>query len=288
MRIYDRQTKKYVEIEQFGQGALQFLYGCAAGRVLLKLAVSPFASNLYGWWNGRRASAKKIPAFVTKNGIRMEDFEDREYQSFNDFFTRKLRPGARHVETDPSVLISPADAKLLAYPVDEKTRVYVKGRTYTLEELTGGRLGLSDYAGGTCLVYRLCMEDYHRYCFIDDGRMRKRWRIRGKLHTVSPLSKDYKIYKENSRVVNLMMTRKFGEMIQIEVGALLVGRIKNRQVKRFMRGEEKGYFELGGSTILQIFRPGSIILDEDILEQSKKQTETKVLFGERVGETNAW
>ena len=288
MRIYDRQTKKYEEIEQFGQGALQFLYGCAAGRVLLKLAVSPFASNLYGWWNGRRASAKKIPAFVAKNGIRMEDFEDREYHSFNDFFTRKLRPGARRVETDPSALISPADAKLLAYPVDEETRVYVKGRTYTLEELTGGRLELSDYAGGTCLVYRLCMEDYHRYCFIDDGRMRKRWRIRGKLHTVSPLSKDYKIYKENSRVVNLMVTKSFGEMIQIEVGALLVGRIKNRQVKRFKRGEEKGYFEPGGSTILQIFRPGSIVLDDDILEQSKKQTETKVQFGERVGEINAW
>lgn len=284
MRIYDRQTKQYEEIGQFGQGALQFLYGNAAGRVLLKLAVSPTASNVYGWWNGRKKSAKKIPVFVAKNGIRMEDFEDREYQSFNDFFTRKLRPGARCVDGDPDALISPADAKLLVYPVDEKTRVFVKGRTYALGELVAGRLDLSDYAGGICLVYRLCMEDYHRYCFIDNGRMKKRYRIRGKLHTVSPLSKDYKIYKENSRVVNLMATRHLGEMIQIEVGALLVGRIKNRQVRSFVRGEEKGYFEPGGSTILQIFKPGILSMDADVLEQSEKQIETRVLYGERVGE----
>jgi len=283
MKIYNRETKEYQEIEQFGQGALQFLYGNVVGRLLLKLAVSPVVSDIYAWCNGGEWSTKKIPEFVVKNGIRMDDFEDRDYRSFNDFFTRKLRPGARHIVMDSDVLISPADAKLLVYPINRKIGVFVKGRMYSLEELTGRRQILSEYAGGICLVYRLCMEDYHRYCFIDDGSIRKRYRIKGKLHTVSSLSEKYKIYKENSRVINSMVTKHFGEMIQIEVGAMLVGRIKNKRVRCFSKGKEKGYFEPGGSTIIQIFKPDMITMDQDILEQSRKQIETRVLYGERVG-----
>ncbi|MBP5221816.1 MAG: phosphatidylserine decarboxylase [Lachnospiraceae bacterium] len=288
MKLYDRRTKQYEEISQYGQGALGFLYGSIPGRVLLKLAVSPAVSGIYGWWNGRKSSAAKIPEFVRKNGIRREDFEDREYSSFNDFFTRKLCEGARRIDRNPDALISPADAKLLVYEADERERFWVKGRGYTLKELTGGRMELASYAGGICLVYRLCMDDYHRYCFVDDGELKAEYRIKGKLHTVSPLSESYKIYQENSRVVSILSTRHFGEVIHIEVGALLVGRIQNRQVQEFARGEEKGYFEPGGSTIIQIFQKRAVKVDEDILEQSRKQIETRVLFGERVGTKNAW
>ena len=90
MRIYDRKTKEYEEIVQYGQGALKFLYGNFAGRVLLRIAVSPFVSRIYGKVNSGKASKKKIPGFIESNKIRMEDFEDREYESFNDFFTRKI------------------------------------------------------------------------------------------------------------------------------------------------------------------------------------------------------
>ena len=133
------------------------------------------------------------------------------------------------------------------------------------------------------MVYRLCVDDYHRYCFIDNGSVKESRIIKGKLHTVSPLSKAYKIYKENHRIINVLATDHFGEMIHIEVGALLVGKIVNRDVSKFSKGEEKGYFEPGGSTIVQLFKKDTVRIDEDILNQSLDNTETKVLYGEGVG-----
>lgn len=285
MKIYDRQTKEYEEIVQYGQGALKFLYGNFFGRVLLRIAVSPFVSRIYGKVNSGKASRKKIPGFIEANNIRMEDFEDREYSSFNDFFTRKLRDGARIVDQSENRLISPADAKLLIYDIDDKLRIDIKGRSYSMEEIVPGMKDLGEYAGGKCLVYRLCVDDYHRYCFIDEGTLAESKFINGKLHTVSPLSSAYKIYKENSRVINKLSTVHFKEVIHIEVGALLIGKIVNRDVKDYKKGEEKGFFEPGGSTIVQLFKKDTVVMDEDLLRMSADHIETRVLYGEGVGTT---
>ena len=283
MRIYDRKTKEYEEIVQYGQGALKFLYGNFAGRVLLRIAVSPFVSRIYGKVNSGKASKKKIPGFIESNKIRMEDFEDREYESFNDFFTRKIRPGARTIDSDENRLISPADSKLLIYDIGDSTRIDIKGRTYSLEEIAPGVDNLDEYSGGKCLVYRLCVDDYHRYCFIDDGTITCSHTIKGKFHTVSPLSEAYKIYKENYRVVSILSTKHFGEVIHIEVGALLIGKIVNRDMTDFKKGEEKGYFEPGGSTIVQLFKKEAVRPDDDLIRMSADHIETKVLYGEGVG-----
>lgn len=283
MRIYDRKTKEYEDIVQYGQGALKFLYGNFFGRVLLRIAVSPFVSRIYGKVNSGKASRKKIPEFIESNKIRMEDFEDREYDSFNDFFTRKLRDGARVIDPDENRLISPADAKLLIYDIDDKIRIDIKGRSYSMEEIVPGMKDLGEYAGGKCLVYRLCVDDYHRYCFIDDGTLTGSRTIKGKLHTVSPLSSAYKIYKENTRVINKLSTVHFGDVIHIEVGALLIGKIVNRDVSDFKKGDEKGFFEPGGSTIVQLFKKDAVVMDEDLLRMSADNIETKVLYGEGVG-----
>jgi phosphatidylserine decarboxylase len=283
MKIYDRKTKEYEEIVQYGQGALKFLYGNFFGRLLLRIVVSPSVSRLYGRINSGHGSKKKIPEFIRSNNIKIEDFEDREYVSFNDFFTRKLREGARIVDTDENRLISPADAKLLVYDIEPGLRMNIKGRDYSVEEIAPGIPSLEEYAGGKCLVYRLCMDDYHRYCFVDDGSVEETRVIKGRLHTVSPLSKDYKIYKENHRIVSVLSTKHFGEVIHIEVGALLVGKIVNREINEFTKGEEKGFFEPGGSTIVQLFKKDTVNIDEDIMIQSRDNIETKVLFGEGVG-----
>ena len=283
MKIYDRKTGEYIETVQYGQGKLLFLYNNAFGRLLLKIVINPSTSRFYGWLKKSKSTASSIPAFIEEHGINMDDFEDREYVSFCDFFTRKLRPGARPVDMSASALISPADSKLLVYDITEDSKMSIKGSEYTVNELVAGKTDISGYNGGKALVFRLCMDDYHRYGFVDNGKVVSSYPVAGKLHTVSSISKDYKIFKENSRVVSVLSTENFGEMIQIEVGALLVGRIVNHDIDVFGKGSEKGYFEPGGSTVIILLRNGAASIDEDILQQSASGIETVVKYGERIG-----
>ena len=281
MKIYDRQTRAYEETDQYGAGKLEFLYNKPAGRLLLKLAVSPFVSGIYGRINSTKGSARKIPGFINEQHIDMSDFEDREYTSFNEFFIRRILPGKRPVDMGENVLVSPADSKLLVYRISDDTRMTVKGREYTVSEILGEGPEASWFCDGYALVFRLCVGDYHRFCFPDSGRVLQRRRIKGRLHTVSSISKDYSIYRENSREVSILMTDHFGRMAFIEVGALLVGRIVDHDADVFRKGQEKGYFEPGGSTIILFVK--DIEVDRDIAEQSALGIETKVRYGERVG-----
>ena len=281
MKVYDRQKKEYETSDQYGQEKLRFLYENAIGRLLLRLAVSHFVSGIYGSINSRKSSARKIPGFIEKHHIDMSDFEEEDYGSFNEFFVRKIRPEKRPFSMRKDVLISPADSKLLVYGIDEDTKLFIKGREYTLDEITGGTY-TEGFKGGHAFVFRLCMDDYHRYCFIDDGKVVSEKRIKGRLHTVSSFSRDHKIYKENTRQVSVLKTENFGMVIMIEVGALLVGKIVDHDIKEFKKGQEKGYFEPGGSTVI-IITGDNIEVDEDIMEQSSAGIETKVRYGERIG-----
>ena len=281
MKIYDRRTDTYEEIVQYGAGKLAFLYNNPLGRLLLGIAVSPFVSNVYAWKNSRKSSAKKIPGFIKEHNIDMSDYEDREYKSFTDFFTRKIRYGKRSVDMAPEALISPADSKLLVYEIEKDTTLRIKGRTYTADEILADSENAGEFAGGYALVFRLTVDDYHRFCYPDRGCLISRRLIKGKLHTVSPVSKDHKIYMENTRSVNLLKTENFGTVAYIEVGAMLIGRIVDNGTDVFEKGQEKGYFEPGGSTVVILVK--NVEIDKDIMEQSASGIETKVRYGERIG-----
>ena len=265
MKIYDRKTKTYEDIVQYGAGKLDFLYNNPVGRIFLGIAVSPFVSNIYASKNAKKSSVKKIPGFIKEHNIDMSDFEDREYKSFTDFFTRKIRYGKRPVDMTPGALISPADSKLLVYEIEKDTVMRIKGRTYTADEILGDPENAKEFAGGYALVFRLTVDDYHRFCYPDKGCLISKRFIKGKLHTVSPVSKNHKIYMENTRLVNLLKTEKFGTIAYIEVGAMLIGRIVDNGTDVFEKGQEKGYFEPGGSTVIIMVR--NVEIDKDIMEQ---------------------
>ena len=281
MKIYDRKTKTYEDIVQYGAGKLDFLYNNPVGRIFLGIAVSPFVSNIYASKNAKKSSVKKIPAFIKEHNIDMSDFEDREYKSFTDFFTRKIRYGKRPVDMTPGALISPADSKLLVYEIEKDTSMRIKGRTYTVDEILADAENAKEFAGGYALVFRLTVDDYHRFCYPDKGCLISKRFIKGKLHTVSPVSKNHKIYMENTRLVNLLKTEKFGTIAYIEVGAMLIGRIVDNGTDVFEKGQEKGYFEPGGSTVILLVK--NVAIDKDIMEQSASGIETKVRYGERIG-----
>ena len=279
MKIYRRDTGSYEEEREFQQGLLRVLYETAPGRVLLKLAVHPAVSRVYGLYQHSPLSKRKIIGFAAQNGIDLSGWRVDSFGSFNDFFTRQR---VNHTFAASDELIAVADSRLTAYPVSEKLRLHIKHSEYTLREIVGEDMPLSPFAGGTCLVFRLAVQDYHRYVFPDDGETVKTVSIPGVLHTVRAISEQERVYARNHRVCTLMETKHFGPMLQAEVGALMVGRIRNHPVRRFSRLQEKGYFEFGGSTILLLV-PQGVAIDADILEKTREGIETKVTLGEKIG-----
>ena len=264
---------------------LEKMYGCAFGRALLKPLVNPVLSELGGRILDSRLSALAVPVFIRHAGIDMRDYEKRKFRSYNDFFTRRIREGARPVSMVPEHFVSPCDSRVSVYPIDENCRVKIKHTPYTVAELLRNPVLAKRYEGGYLWVFRLCVDDYHRYIYIDDGFESRRVHIDGALHTVNPVANDvYPIYKENTREFCIQKSRHFGHLLLMEVGALLVGRIVNHDVEQTVsRGEEKGYFEFGGSTVIVAVQAGQVRIDEDIWQNSADGIETVVKQGEKIG-----
>lgn len=279
--IYDRKRKIIDDDIQYGGKYLYFLYNNLLGRIILKIIINPVFSKINARYNNTALSKNKIEKFVKKYDINIDDYEEKEYKSFNDFFVRKKKKTT--FDKKQNIFISPADAKLSIYKITSDLKLKIKQSIYTIEELINDKIDLEVYKNGNCLVFRLSMDDYHRYCFVDNGEIDKVKKIKGKLHTVSSISNNHKVYSQNTRICNYMTTNNFGKIIYIEVGALLVGKINNSNKERFSKGEEKGYFELGGSTIV-ILTTDKVIIDSDIIKYSNEEIETKVEYGERIGE----
>lgn len=278
------------EENTFQDRFLEILYGHWGGRLLLKPLVSPLVSEIGGAFLDSGISGRLIKGFIRNHSIDMGDYREKEYRSYNDFFTRRMKPDARRVDNDPEVLISPCDARLSVYRIGEDSAFCVKHTSYTAESLLRSRKLAEQYAGGTLWMFRLCVEDYHRYIYPDGGRVSSPVRIPGVLHTVNPVANDhFPIYKENTREYVLLRTERLGTLLQMEVGALMVGKIVNhKRGNAVQRGWEKGHFAFGGSTILLMTEKGAVRPDQDILANSAKGAETKVRLGERVGTTPAF
>ena len=279
--IADRQGNVLVK-DDAGK-AQKFLYRTFIGRLLLKIITRPFLTKLVGKYKNGKRSAKGIKKFIAAHAIDMSDYEPREYSSFNDFFTRKIKDGARPVDLTPDHLVSPCDAKLSVYTADEKGEYPIKNSYYRLKDVVGEE-NAEKFYGGTVLVFRLSVDDYHRYSFFDSGTAEKTVKIKGVFHTVNPVATErYKVFSLNAREYTLIHTQNFGDAVYAEIGALCVGKIVNTGKTRFVRGEEKGYFEFGGSTIVLLVQKDKVKLRSDWKESLMQEQEGPVHMGERVG-----
>lgn len=283
MKIYDRNGQEII-VDQSQNNLLKLLYSHVLGRCVLKVLTLPFITHLGGFYMNSFLSKHKIKPFITQNNIDMSQYVSQDYHSYNEFFTRKIQEGQRPIQLDNHVLIAPADSKLTYYPILEDMHVKIKDSLYSLEDLLQNKELASEYHGGVCLIFRLTVDDYHRYCFIDQGTQEKNCYIKGIFHTVNPIANDYyPIYKQNSRSYSVLHTQNFSDVIYMEVGAMMVGKIVNHAKKSFQKGEEKGYFEFGGSTIVVLIKKDIVGIDQDIVKNSMRHDETRVLMGEKIG-----
>ena len=284
MDYIDLQGKKVSNITNQDK-LLSFLYTNIFGRMLLKPLIQPQVSKLAGRYLSSAHSKWLISKFIERNEINMDIYEECDYSSFNDFFTRKIKPDSRPVPEDLDVLISPCDCLATVYPIQENTTFSIKNTEYTLRSLLRSPRLAKRFRGGYAYVLRLTVEDYHRYLYSVSGKQSKNYHIDGTYHTVNPIANDYlPIYKENTREYTVIHSKQFGDVLQMEVGALLVGKISNhKQSTVVTRGEEKGFFEYGGSTIVVLTQKGRVTPRSDLLTNSKNGYETKVLQAHPLG-----
>ena len=276
-------------IEENDSKTLNFLYHNILGRLFLKILVRPTISKIAGWFMDTRLSTVVIKKFIEKNNIDLDEYEEKKYTSYNDFFTRKIKDECRKIDMNKKSLISPCDSKLTAYEINDDSIFSIKNSYYKVEDLVKDKKLAKKYKGGYCLIFRLCVDDYHRYCYIDNGRHAENTYIKGVLYTVRPIALDkYNIYKENAREYTILNTENFGNVIHIEVGATMVGRIKNHHENyEFSKGEEKGMFLFGGSTIVLLIEKDKVEIEKSILNNTEQGYETIVKLGEKIGTKKA-
>jgi phosphatidylserine decarboxylase len=291
--VWDRRTARAYTERQVAAGSLRFLYGTWLGRLLLPVATGRLMSELMALVRRGRRSAAGIPAFCAEYDVVLDDVvrppatarHPHGWPSFADFFVRDWAPGARPIPEDPATLLSPADGKLLVGPIAAGCGLLIKGVSYRLADLLGGESMADRFAGGTWFVVRLTVDDAHRYLHVTSGRCVARGRVGRVLHTVGPWGVGRPVLVDNRRRYTVHDSEVHGLVAQIEVGAMLVGRVRNHDCTTCRRGTPKGRFELGGSTIVVLCERGAVVPDPDLVAWSTQGMETRVHAGERIGIT---
>jgi phosphatidylserine decarboxylase len=292
IQIFDRKTGTMIREKILGETAMRCCYGNPVGLcVTTRLLTNQAISVLYGRYNNSRLSRKKIAPFVNGFNINTAECEKpvAEYRTFNEFFARRLKPGARPVNQEADALVSPADGRLLLFPeIRNSTITQVKWAPIRLLDIFGNNRALAKrFEEGSCAIVRLCPTDYHRFHFPVSGVAHATTVVEGRLHSVHPyaLENNIPVFCLNKRTICLVESAEFGDVALMEVGAMMVGSIlQTYQPKsRVTRGDEKGYFEFGGSTCIMFFQKGRIEFDADLVEQSRNNIETLVRMGERIG-----
>ncbi|HLE10223.1 MAG: phosphatidylserine decarboxylase [Bdellovibrionales bacterium RIFOXYD12_FULL_39_22] len=288
IKIYNRREKK-IEVEKvLGGKAISWLYGNNYGRFVEKGLAFSFISKIFGLLQEQGSSKKKIVQFIKDYSIKIDDFEEEEYQNFNQFFIRKYRPGIRDFVQTKNLMPAFCEARYFGYRrIFPDVKMPVKGIFLSAKALVDNEKWFNFFTDGPLMIARLCPVDYHRFHFPDDCKILDSYRIHGKFHSVNPvaLAANGKVFLENERQVTILESDNFGKLAFIEVGAMCVGKIVQTYAAgqaKFKRGAEKGYFLFGGSTVIILGEKDRWIPANDILENSEKGIEVLVPLGDVV------
>ncbi len=292
VEFYHRGRRERLEEQVPGEAWLRWLYSSSiSGRVALHVLAK---RALCSWWYGRKMdhprSVHKVLPFIVEHDLDVDEFTKQAmaYKTFNEFFYRALKPSARPIDADPRSAVLPADGRHLVFPdVDAADGFYVKGERFDLGELIGGAHTARQFAGGAMLISRLAPVDYHRFHFPCPGTPGRASEIKGLLYSVNPIAlrRNVRYLVQNKRMVTLLDSELFGTVAMIEVGATMVGAIRQTYIPatKVKKGEEKGLFKFGGSCVITLFQKGRIVFDDDLRRQSAGHVETYAKMGERLG-----
>lgn len=239
-------------------------------------------------------SVRQIEGFINFHRLDMSEVLKpvESFKTFNEFFYRELKPGARPCSApdEPKIVVSPADCRSVVFDrIEDATKIWIKGREFSLERLLGAAYpeDVCRYKNGALGVFRLAPQDYHRFHVPVDGVMGTPKTIEGEYYTVNPMAirSALDVYGENVRVLVPIDSVAHGRVMVVCVGAMMVGStvITRQPGEKISRAEELGYFKFGGSTVVLLFEPGTINFDSDLVENSKGALETLIRVGMSIG-----
>lgn len=291
IQFFNRLTRQIETESVYGEKPLRFVYENPLGLLPLNALVKrAIFSKWYGAGMDKPSSAAEIAPFIEKFGVDATEFADpvESYKTFNEFFYRKLKPGARPVVADEKAIILPADGRHLVIPDVSQCRDFlVKGIRFDITALLGDSGIAARFDKGSLLISRLCPTDYHRFHFPCSGFNGTPRLIEGPLYSVSPIAlmKRPGILWENKRYLTRIRTDHMGEVAFLEVGATCVGSVvhTSRPMQFMAKGAEKGYFRFGGSCVITVFEPGKVRFADDLLEHSAEGREVYARMGDVAG-----
>jgi len=299
--VYFNRPAQREEIELvYGDGGIRFIYDNAVGQLLAPLVASKLVSQLYGSYQDWPLSKRKVAPFVEKFSIDLSMYKPgsvstenkaHSYKNFNEFFIREFEDNQRSFIADSQKMPAFCEARYFGHEaINDDVKIPVKGKLLNANDLLGGSHWSPTFEGGPLLVARLCPVDYHRYHYPLDGETLDSFQIRGQYHSVNPIALQSKpdIFIANERRASILETQSFGKLAYIEVGAAMVGKIVQRydESKPHKRGDEKGYFLFGGSTVIVLGEKGKWSPSPDICKNTKAGIETYLQLGNEVAELN--
>jgi len=287
----DRQSGEVFEEKVAGAKALQFLYQNGLGSLLIEAFIKhKFISKLYGFYQDLPYSCRDIEPFIEEYKIDLSEAEKslEEFSSFNDFFARKLKAGARPIDADPARAIVPGDGRVSVIPkIKEGRACQIKGVDFSIEELLQSDELKHKYNEGVLVIVRLCPVDYHRFHFPIEGIAGKCKVLGGNYYSVNPwaIRSFPSLFAKNYREFLEVRSTSFKDVLLMDVGATMVGKVHQtyRAQTSVFKGQERGYFEFGASTTLVLFQKGVIEIDEDLIQASQKGMEVLCKMGQSLG-----
>lgn len=265
---------------------------CNAMRAITRVRI-PFIKNTLIRWFSRQYGVNMAEAV----GAAPSD-----YEHFNAFFTRALKPGMRAVCDETNAVISPVDGTLSQYgAIRDGQIIQAKGRNYSVLELIGGdHSRAAEFAHGEFMTLYLSPKDYHRIHMPLAGRVKYMVQVPGRLFSVNAATTGVvkRLFARNERVVSLMENPMIGDFYVIAVGAIFVGSIEtvwhgvvtpphggflqrwdyeDDPSMHLAKNQEMGRFNMG-STVILLFKPGTVRWSEEL------QVDSPITLGQKLGE----
>lgn len=280
--VYNRKTGAYEKDDQGGGLFLKLIYSSLMKPVRGPFLKKDFSENS-AWLLEKIYTSRRIERTLAKYNIDSNLFQNAPFENFKEFFLRKYKTNALPQVTRREI-ISPSDGSVSAYTISDELIVKVKKIQYTVKELFGGSEVANFFNGGTLFLIRLSIHDSHRFIYTEKGSFSGKTfrKIPGVLHALSRHSEQEMVLQENERRYSILET-DHGLVGIMEVGAMMVGRIRYRRVQKAVRYEERGWFEPGASSILIFYQKGVAQPDMDVVRETAAGNEVQVRMGEGIG-----